>query len=215
MTVKAKEQQFEAVSIPPMSQSVLHVRVGGDRMLHNCITPGAIAQIKGEAGAKNKEDYKTKASRWKETAHIDPQGRLGFPAESFLKAMSTVLKGVELSKKKLFKYPKDLFRAMHIETDSVNQHGDGIVLYQKGEPEMYEHLAVLRGQTPIPVYRTLVKNWEMNLRIVYDDTLLSPQDILLLVNRAGSGVGVGAWRPENRGTFGLFEVLGAQVLKKK
>lgn len=212
MASKAKKVEIQKIVIPPMPERVLCVEIEGNLMLHNKITEEAIAAIekKPGKGTGNKPDHSKKAEKWLDTAHVTEDGEYGFPAEAFLKAMGSVVKGVDLKNKKLFKFGKDLYRALHIESDAINQSGEGIVLYAETEdPVCQKHMAWLQGKTPVPIYRALFKNWKMTLRVVYNASLLDEHDVLLLVNRAGKSVGVGAFRAENRGPFGLFKVTGA------
>lgn len=208
---KLEKKKIQKIVIPPMPERVLCVEIEGGLMLHNKITQDAIDAIEKKPGkGGNKSDYSKKSEKWLETAHVTKEGKYGFPAEAFLKAMGSVVKGVDLKHKKLFKFGKDLYRALHIESDAINQPGEGTVLYtDTEEPVCQGHMAWIQGKTPIPIYRALFKNWKMTLRVVYNASLLDEHDVLLLVNRAGKSVGVGAFRAENRGPFGLFKVTGA------
>ena len=214
-TIKISEQKHSdddrvVIKIPEMPEKVLIVEIGGDGMLQNNMTTDAIRQIKGTATGGNIKDYTKRAEKWKETGHWTADGKLGFPAEAFLKGMGNALKGVELKNKKLFKFPKDLYRALHVDSNAFDTAGNGIVLYTKVEEVvMQEHMGMLKGTTPIPLYRLLAKNWKMELPITYNDTILTDHDVLLLLNRAGASVGVGAFRVENRGPYGKFSVLNA------
>lgn len=204
------------LELPSMPESMLIATISGLEagMLQNRMTDDERDKIKGIKKGGPRSDYSEKAKKWKDTCHFNKAGKLGFPAEAFLKAMGTVVPGVELSKKNLFKYPKNLYRALRIECDDLDQDGNGIVLYSAGKLSMSEHFAVLQGSTPIPVYRGHVKEWEMVLRIVYDSTLLTEHDVMMLLARAGKRIGIGAWRIENRGAYGQFEVKSAKLIKE-
>ncbi len=51
--------------------------------------------------------------------------------------------------------------------------------------------------------------WFAHLQIEFDADKLTSQTIVVLLQRAGFGVGVGEWRPEKGGTWGTFEVKGS------
>jgi hypothetical protein len=55
-------------------------------------------------------------------------------------------------------------------------------------------------------YRPHFEEWSVAIDIEYDADLLQPGDIVNLINRAGFGVGICEWRPENGGEFGRFRV---------
>jgi hypothetical protein len=212
---KSNVTNMEVIEIPKTEERVIEVTIAGNQMLQNNMKEKDRKIIKGDKAPRYKEDYSKKSESWAETGHYDPEARLGFPAEGFMKAMSVVLKSVDLSKKKLFKGKNDLFRALHVESDAFNRYGAGIIHYTKGTPEMGEHWGSLQGRTPIPLYRTLVKDWEMNLRIIYDETWMTHHDVLLLVQAAGRRIGVGAYRIEKGGEYGGFNVKSARFLGLK
>lgn len=56
-------------------------------------------------------------------------------------------------------------------------------------------------------YRGQVKNWTMNFLIKYNADLLSPAQVLNLLNTAGFACGLGEWRPQCSGSNGTFEVF--------
>ena len=79
--------------------------------------------------------------------------------------------------------------------------------------EPAEHWAVNKvNKAPVPVYRTHIHGgWKMSVKISYDSSVLSVQDVLMLMQKAGSNVGIGAWRKENGGVFGRWKVVGARA----
>jgi hypothetical protein len=55
-------------------------------------------------------------------------------------------------------------------------------------------------------YRPEFRNWKARIVAEIDAGLLTPADIVTLVNRAGFSVGIGEWRPEKGGEYGRFEI---------
>lgn len=55
-------------------------------------------------------------------------------------------------------------------------------------------------------YRAEFKEWRVDLRILYNMRVISKEQIAHLLNLAGFSVGIGDWRPEKGGQFGMFEV---------
>lgn len=49
-------------------------------------------------------------------------------------------------------------------------------------------------------------SWSVEITCEIDSKLLTIDDLVNLVNRAGFGVGIGEWRPEKSGEYGRFEV---------
>ena len=55
-------------------------------------------------------------------------------------------------------------------------------------------------------YRPEFREWKATISCEIDASMLTIEDILNLTNRAGFGVGICEWRPENGGEYGRFEV---------
>ena len=56
-------------------------------------------------------------------------------------------------------------------------------------------------------YRPQYWPWGVTLRVRYNPTAVSAEQIVNLFRIAGFGVGVAEWRPTCNGSFGMFEVL--------
>ena len=66
-------------------------------------------------------------------------------------------------------------------------------------------------------YRPGYTNWSCTLRIEFDSSLISIEQLLSLVESAGFRIGICEWRPEKlKGEFGRFEIAGnIKVIEKK
>jgi len=157
-------------------------------------------------------DYSKKVEEWKQTAHTTADGKHGHPCESFLKAMGRVIDQVKLSNGEPMESMKALNCALSIIPDGVGTDGKSLVFFTSKEetPMTMEpacHWAVIQGRTPVPVYRTHLKNWQMVVRVRYNPNVLRAKDVLALMSYAGEHIGIGAYRPENRGVFGRFTLV--------
>lgn len=93
-------------------------------------------------------------------------------------------------------------KALFIEAD------EGTLVEMKTTgPKMREDVVRVQSGSADLRYRPEFQQWEVDLRIQYDQDLLTLDDIVNLLNRAGFGVGVGEWRPEKGpGLNGRFQV---------
>lgn len=141
---------------------------------------------KASAGKEAKDPEK---DYWESLYHLGPD-RFGFPTIAFKKAMvragsytgqvMTVLRG-----------------AFHVMGEFVEIDGD---------PRPREDpVRVGKGTADIR-YRAEFPVWRATLRIKYNTRVISEEQLLNLLQHAGFGVGVGDWRPEKDGSYGLFEV---------
>lgn len=171
-------------------------------------------------------DYSKKVEEWKQTAHATAEGKHGHPCESFLKAMGRVIDQVKLSNGEPMESMKALNCALSIIPDGLGTDGKSLVFFTNfetppREPEQLVmeltpmtmepacHWAVIQGRTPVPVYRTHLKNWQMSVRVRYNPNVLRAKDVLALLSYAGEHIGIGAYRPENRGVYGRFTLVSA------
>lgn len=63
-------------------------------------------------------------------------------------------------------------------------------------------------------YRPEFRNWRVRIVAEIDAGLLTPTDIVTLVNRAGFSVGIGEWRPEKGGEYGRFEIDDSEPMEE-
>ena len=85
-------------------------------------------------------------------------------------------------------------------------HVDGELIEIKGTPELREDMVRIGMGTADIRFRGEFKNWKATLNVRYNHAALSVEQIVNLFNTAGFGVGVGEWRPEKDGSYGMFHV---------
>lgn len=78
----------------------------------------------------------------------------------------------------------------------------------EGKPQMREDMVRLGGITsPADLrYRPEFANWSTTLTIQYNTKAITAEQIANLLNVGGFANGVGEWRPEKDGQFGMFHV---------
>jgi len=90
----------------------------------------------------------------------------------------------------------------------------GILPIECCEPTIREDIVrVGMGATDIR-YRCEFQEWSCRISFNFDTSILTANDILNLVDRAGFAVGVGEWRPEKGGEFGCFEVDRSEPIEQ-
>lgn len=75
-----------------------------------------------------------------------------------------------------------------------------------GDPRMREDMVRIAMGTADIRYRPEFVIWSVKLPIKYNADAISLEQIVNLLNLAGFGVGVGEWRPEKDGQYGMFHV---------
>lgn len=85
----------------------------------------------------------------------------------------------------------------------------------KGIPEMREDMVRIgqaQTRTTDIRYRGQFKEWSVNLRIEYNPASMSMEQIINIFNIAGFSTGVGEWRPQRKGSYGMFHVAALDEL---
>jgi hypothetical protein len=149
-------------------------------------------QMKKAQTAKQAKDPE---QDYKECFYYTESGAYGFPSVAFKKA--AVFAGGRFSDKMKMTELRGMFFIV----------GDLVEI--EGIPNMREDMVSLNGGTADIRYRPEFKKWSTKLRIRYNADAISLEQLVNIYNLAGFGVGVGDWRPEKNGQFGMFHVQTA------
>lgn len=112
-------------------------------------------------------------------------------------------------------------QAFHIIGQDVDVEGvfegtsarHNLVKIEGGDPAMREDMVRVGMGTADIRYRGEFRDWWAKLLVRYNANVLSESQILNLLNVAGFAVGVGEWRPEKDGQYGMFHVATESELK--
>ena len=85
-------------------------------------------------------------------------------------------------------------------------HIDGELVEIKGVPEMREDMVRIGMGTADIRYRGMFSEWSATFRVKYNASAISLEQLVNLINLGGFACGLGEWRPEKGGQFGMFHV---------
>ncbi len=122
---------------------------------------------------------------------VPAKAKFGFPAVGFKASAISACRYVDGIKM------TEVRGAFHIVGDMVEI---------AGLPTMRQDMVRLGGQTADIRFRGEFKSWSAKLTVRLNVNALSAEQVVNLFNVGGFGVGVGEWRPERDGSFGLFHV---------
>ena len=121
------------------------------------------------------------------------EGKISFPALSIKQAMvdsARNLEGVTMS----------LLRgALFVRGDT-----EGLIPVKYKTVEMRSDMVRVGMGTADLRFRGQVNNWSMEFVVEFNGDVLSPEQIVNLLQVAGFACGLGEWRPEKSGDFGRF-----------
>lgn len=143
--------------------------------------------------AKTAKEAKDPQRDYEEAFYRLPDGKPGFPTIAFKQAAVSAggrfSEGLKMT---------ELRGAFFI---------DGELAEIKGKPNMREDMVRVGMGTADIRYRPEFKEWKVTLPIKYNADKISLEQLVNLFNLAGFGVGVGEWRPEKDGQYGMFHVV--------
>ncbi|MBR7150416.1 MAG: hypothetical protein IKD01_05310 [Oscillospiraceae bacterium] len=137
-------------------------------------------------------------------AALNGGAKFGFRVEAFKNAAIDAAYS-----KKWIPNKKSVKGLFFIVPDCVDDEGNQLVEIKGDAPEIREDIVVLGGmsRTPDLRWRPQFTNWYVDLHIRFDaDGIYSFQDIVNMLNAGGRYSGIGEYRPEKDGQFGMFHI---------
>jgi hypothetical protein len=194
---KASEKPGQGITLPSIKITVLQVVLDGDAPLicHNW-SAKAKKQIldKQMQVASQGRDAKDPERDFLESLYPMEDGSYGFPAIAFKNAAVEACTSLGKSVTKVAAR-----QAFHIVGDLVKV---------EGKPTPREDMVRVGQGTADIRFRGEFKKWSVKLTIRFNARVLSAEQVVNMLNTAGFAVGVGEYRPEKNGSFGLFHVKG-------
>nr|WP_321985326.1 hypothetical protein [uncultured Lichenicoccus sp.] len=191
-------KEVATIQLPRLDVQLLHVRLVGDSPLichawsHKAKKQMLDRQMKKARAGK---EAKVPEQDYEDSLYKLPEGRYGFPAVAFKSAAVSACRfadGVRMTEAR---------GAFHIVGEMVTI---------EGEPKPREDMVRVGMGTADIRYRGEFKAWSVDLAVRFNANALSAEQIVNLLNTAGFGVGVGEWRPERNGSYGMFHVASTE-----
>jgi len=182
------------IKLPKMNIQTLVLTLVGDSALisHAWSERVKKAMLDKQLGVPDVGREKKDPQRdYEESLYKLPNGKNGFPAVAFKNAAVNAcrfVQGVKMTEAR---------GAFHIVGDMVEI---------MGEPSMREDMVKVGMGLPDIRYRAEFKKWKARIKIRYNANAVSQEQVVNLFNVSGFGIGVGDWRPERDGSFGMYHV---------
>jgi hypothetical protein len=187
------------VEVPDIDIARVNVRIVGmsELVMHAWSEKAKKAMLdKQMGGPAKKREFKDPKQDYEEAFYRLPDGRPCFPSIAFKAAIVSAARQVD-------GLPMTFLRgALHI---------DGEFVPIEGEPRMREDTVRVGNGTADLRYRPGFPEWSATLPIRLNRRALKLQQLLSLINQAGFSVGVGEFRPEKDGAWGMFRVDNVEV----
>ncbi len=186
---------IKQISIPKLDIRTVQIKLVGDASLivHRFSEKAKKAMLDKQTGvASAGRDFKDPEEDFQLSLYKLSDGKFGFPSIAFKNSAVTACTSLGKAITKVAAR-----QSFHIVGDMVE-----IV----GTPTMREDCVKIGMGTTDLRYRGEFKTWSCSLTLRYNARVISDEQLINLLNVAGFAVGVGEWRPERDGMFGLFHV---------
>jgi hypothetical protein len=190
--MQKSKQTFELPEIKIEESDI--ILIGDSALISHKWSEKAKKEIrdKQQKKAKTKKEAKNPEQEYEDSLYrIGNNGQCGFPAIAFKAAAVNACSHVEGITKVTAR------GAFHVT-------GEIIPIY--GKPEMREDMVRLQGTIADLRYRGQFPKWYTVVHIRYNSSVISLEQIANLFNTAGFAIGVGEWRPQKNGNYGMFHV---------
>lgn len=215
-----KKANTEVIEIRPIEIKKVTIRIVGDTplIMHAWSEKAKRMMLEAQMGiakgkkkeAKNPVDDFIRSMYWLTPMPEDGTmesfeeaiangARFGFPVTAFKQAAISAAYRMGWAKDKM-----SMRGAFFIDSDE-----NGMIEIHSDTPEMREDMVKVGMGTADIRYRGEFKNWYADLTISYNaNGQYSLENIVNIINAGGYVCGVGEWRPERDGQYGMFHVAG-------
>lgn len=204
-------KQDVGIELPPLQIELMEVTLIGDTPL---IVHAWSSKAKKEMldkqmkKAKPAREAKDPKKDFEDSLYRLPDGGHGFPSVAFKNAAVTAVTSVsgmtKVAARQAFQVLGDdievagAFPGVKMRQNLVRIEGDA--------PTMREDMVRVGMGTADLRYRGEFFPWHAKVLVKFNANVLSPSQILNILNTAGFAVGVGEWRPEKDGQSGMFHI---------
>lgn len=195
--MEGKEQQ-QQILLPRINIQRIKIKLVGDTpLISHRWSEKAKKEILDKQMKKPKQakEKKNPKKEYEDSLYKISNGKYGFPAVAFKASAVNACSHVDGIRKSTAR------GAFHIPSEFIEING---------KPSMREDMVTIGGISRVADirYRGEFKKWSCVFEIKYNANVISAEQIVNLFNTAGFAIGVGEWRPQKNGNFGMFHVAG-------
>ena len=194
------------IEVQAVKIEVIGITIEGDTPLlaHKFSNTARKEILDKQMGKRTQRAPKDPGQDFREATYQSKEGWYGFPAEGIKQACvgaCRFIDGLAMTE------ARGAFFVMARGLDA--ESGQQLVMVQ-GEPEMHESMVRLGGRTADVRFRAQFFPWRITFEVRYNPNVITTEAIVNLVQLAGFHQGIGDWRPEKNGTFGMFHVVAEE-----
>lgn len=209
MTAKASTKSTQIDLHAAQRRSLTVYLIGESPLIvHAWSKKARLMMLAKQMGEKVPQIPKSPNRDFVESLYYLDTGKYGFPATAIKNAMVTACTSAQKEITKVA--AKQSFYVKGEAGHMIGASGfetpvDMVPVVSPNPPSMRED-AVRIGMTSDLRYRGQFTPWAMIVEIIYNQSVVTQSTVLNLLDIAGMQVGVGEWRPERNGNYGLFRI---------
>ena len=196
------------IVIKPLNTKIFTIDVcaitGSSLISHRLDGDVVEAFMKREIGEAKVRQVRSYEKEYESCFYYTLDKKYGIPAASFMNAMLDAAVACNIPKTQIKRAIRVLGDVLELKYKKINHRVD----YPRRSG---------RNSAPDTRHRPEFIDWSCTLMIQYDESQISPDQIINLVNQAGFSSGVGDWRPSSpssSGTHGMFKVVSKKETPK-
>lgn len=185
------------IELPALKIDTVQFMLIGDSplIIHAWSEKAKRAMLDKQMGkATKKKENKDPEADYEACFYRFPDGRYGFPAIGVKAAMVSACRFVDAK----MTFARGAF------------HIDGELVEIIGEPRPREDMVRVGMGTADIRYRPEFVEWKIPVKIKFNTAVIGVEQLANLLNSAGFGIGIGEWRPEKTGSYGMFHVASTE-----
>lgn len=213
------KKETTAIELPKLDIQMMEVTLIGDTPLivHAWSVKAKREMLQKQMkAAKGAKEPKNPVDDFEQSLYRFEDGGYGFPSVAFKAAAVTAVTSVSGITKVAAR------QAFHVIGEGADVKGafDGtnsrvnLVRIEGPAPRMREDMVRVGMGTADLRYRGEFWPWHAKVLVRFNANVLSPSQILNVLNVAGFACGVGEWRPEKDGESGMFHVATEAEMRK-
>ena len=198
------EKEKKNIVIKPIEKNILVLKIRaleGSTLIVHRLDPKTVEDFTiRETGKPEIKKFRDFDKEYESCFHYTHDGKYGFPVAGIRGAILYVAVSLKIPRAHI----KRSVRILGVLGDDIAE-----LKYEKLNRRVDNPRRSGISGTPDIRHRPEFFGWSMVILIEYEPNLISPDQVINLVNRAGSGSGLGEWRPsspKSPGTHGRFEV---------
>jgi len=200
MKTQKQEQEIQKLVLNPIKTRLIKVQIESypeSTLISHRLDAANVENFTNrEFGIVKKEEKRELNKEYESCFYYTIDKKHGFPASAFMASILDACVSLNIPKTQIKRSVRILGDIIPLKYKAINRRIDNP---RRGG----------RNKTPDVRHRPEYINWSCELLVQFDESQITPESIINLLNNAGFMSGIGDWRPsspKSSGTHGMYKV---------